>query len=650
MKELRISVAIFVLVIAALTTAIHAQTPNVLYNFGSHNGDPTDPALGYWAQGLDGNLYSTAPTGGANGDGAAFSFSVSTGLVTVLHNFAGTDGAAPYSGLTLGTDGNFYGTTSAGGEYGAGTIFQITAGGSFTTLHHFTNGLDGGTPIAPPVEGTDGNFYGTTSTGGGAAGCGTVYSITTSGTPTPLHQFSGSDGCDPVAPLVLGNDGYFYGTTYGGGTSQAGTVFHISPAGVFKTLQNFDNANGYEPNGLIQGIDGNFYGTTTVGGASGSGEVFMITTAGAPTVLYNFTGGSDGLEPYTGLVQATNQLLYGVTIYGGTEDGNIFSVSPTSPYPFASLYSFVQGTTGEMPEAPLFQRTDGLLYGDTFRGGSNGEGTIFSLNLRLPPFVRLLPASGNVGATIGILGQGFSGATFVKFNGTKAGFSVSTDSYMTATVPSGATTGTVTVITKSGTLLSNIPFVVTGVTATTLTSSLNPSAYGEAVTFTATVSSSLGSPPDGETVSFMKGAKVLGTGTLSGGIATYTSSTLKVGTTSIKAVYAGDSNFGSSTSNAVNQTVNKSTTATAITSSMNPSNAGQSVTFTATVTPEYTGTITGKVTFYDGATALKTVGVKAGVAKFTTKTLAAGTHTIGATYDGSTSFGPSSNSLTQTVN
>ncbi len=468
MKKLEIRVAMSLLVIAALTTAAPAQTLTVLHNFGTQSGDPLDPVLGYWAQGRDGNLYSTAPTGGAHGDGAVFSFSVSTGLVTVLHSFAGTDGSAPYSGLTLGTDGNFYGTTSAGGEYGAGTVFQITPAGTFTTLYNFTNGSDGGTPIAPPVEGADGNFYGTTSTGGAAVGCGTVYSITTSvTTPTILHQFAGSagsDGCDPVAPLVLGNDGYFYGTTYRGGTSvyQAGTVFQISPAGSLVILHSFSYADGFEPNGLILGIDGNFYGTTTVGGTSGSGEVFEITSAGTPpTILYSFTGGSDGAEPYTGLVQATDQQLYGVTVSGGTGYGNIFTVNPTAPYAFASLYSFVPNVTGETPEAPLFQSTDGLLYGDTSRGGSNGEGTIFSLNLNLPPFVRLQPYSGDVGTTIGILGLGFTGAKSVAFNGTAATFNVSSDAYITATVPSGATTGPVTVTTLSGnTLTSNQVFTV----------------------------------------------------------------------------------------------------------------------------------------------------------------------------------------------
>jgi Bacterial Ig-like domain (group 3)/Abnormal spindle-like microcephaly-assoc'd, ASPM-SPD-2-Hydin/Beta-propeller repeat len=193
--------------------------------------------------------------------------------------------------------------------------------------------------------------------------------------------------------------------------------------------------------------------------------------------------------------------------------------------------------------------------------------------------------------------------------------------------------------------------VVRVATTTTLTSSPNPSTYGQAVTFIATVTSSLGAPPpDGETVSFMKGTTVLGTGPLSGGSASFKTSTLPVGTNAIKAVYGGDSNLPGSTSKAVSQVVSKATTTTALASSLNPSNVGQSVTFTASVAPQFSGTVTGTVTFYDGTTALKTVGLSGGMAKYTTSTLAQGSHSITATYNGGSNFDSSSASLTQTVN
>jgi len=193
-------------------------------------------------------------------------------------------------------------------------------------------------------------------------------------------------------------------------------------------------------------------------------------------------------------------------------------------------------------------------------------------------------------------------------------------------------------------------FHLTATTTTALLSSPNPSTYGQAVTFTAVVSSSVGAPPDGEAVTFMKGTTLLGTGTLSGGSASFMTSTLPVGSSSIKAVYGGDSNFNGSTSKVVKQVVSKATTTTALTSSLNPSNFGQAVTFTASVTPQFGGTVKGSVTFYDGTTALKTVGLSGGGAKFTTSTLTSGSHSITATYNGSTSFDGSSASVTQTVN
>ncbi len=479
MKKLRIRIAMLTLALAASTVAAQTQTPaaapKVLYDFGKQTGDPTDPALAYWAQGRDGNLYSTTPTGGANGEGAAFYFSPA-GALTVVHSFTGTDGSAPFSGLTLGTDGNFYGTTSAGGAHGAGTVFQIkvtwATGGAtfvFNSLYSFTNGSDGGSPYAPPVEGANGLLYGTTSGGGGTANCGTIYSIASSGgTPNTLHEFAGSagsppEGCTPIAPLVLGNDNNLYGTTNTGGASafQAGTVFRVPASGKPTVLHSFANSDGYMPNGLILGTDGSFYGTTASGGETGYGVVFKITPAGAFTSLYNFAGGtSDGSQPYAGLVQASNGEFFGVTTYGGENgDGTLFGGSSSGG--FVALYSFVQATTGDIPEAPLFQSTNGLLYGDTFRGGSNGEGTFFSANLGLHPFVSLSPTSGKVGSVIGIFGQGFTGATMVSFAGTSAVYTIVSNTYIAAYVPGGAETGSVTVITPTVTLTSNKKFRVT---------------------------------------------------------------------------------------------------------------------------------------------------------------------------------------------
>ena len=187
-------------------------------------------------------------------------------------------------------------------------------------------------------------------------------------------------------------------------------------------------------------------------------------------------------------------------------------------------------------------------------------------------------------------------------------------------------------------------------TTTTLSSSPNPSFYGQAATLTATVTSSAGAPPDGESIAFMKGTTLLGTGTLSEGAASISTSTLAVGSNTITAVYGGDSNFAGSTSKPVKQVVDKATTTTALSSSQNPSNVGQSVTFTASVTPQFSGTATGSVTFYNGTTTLKVVTLSGGSAEYSTSKLASGAYNITATYNGSTSFSGSSASVVQTVN
>jgi poly(3-hydroxybutyrate) depolymerase len=193
--------------------------------------------------------------------------------------------------------------------------------------------------------------------------------------------------------------------------------------------------------------------------------------------------------------------------------------------------------------------------------------------------------------------------------------------------------------------------LATTATTTTLSSSLNPSTYGQAVTFTAVVSSADGAPPNGETVNFMQGSNTLGSGTLSGGTATFTTSTLAASSADdVRAVYGGDSNFGGSTSNTVAQQVNQATSSTTLVSGQNPSNVGQAVTFTATVKPEFSGTVTGYVRFYNGTSQLGRVALSGGSASYTTTNLAAGTDSITATYLGTTDFLTSTSSvLGQTV-
>ena len=291
--------------------------------------------------------------------------------------------------------------------------------------------------------------------------------MTPAGTLTDLHEFDFTDGWDPKdTPLIQATDGDFYGTTAGGGSHTCpspaigcGTVFKITPGGAFATLHNFDGGDGSIPfAGVIQAADGSLYGTTNQGGAHGDGTVFKITLGGTLTTLHSFDG-TDGSGPFGVLVQGTDGNFYGTTNAGGANgDGTVFEITPAGT--LTTLHDF-DGTDGAGAQSGLLQATNGTFYGNTFGGGANGDGTVFSLSTGLGPFVTFLPAARPVGGLVEILGQGFTGATGVSFNGTTAAFTVESDTYLTATVPAGATTGSVTMATPSGTLTSNKIFRVT---------------------------------------------------------------------------------------------------------------------------------------------------------------------------------------------
>lgn len=301
-----------------------------------------------------------------------------------LHSFDNTDGANPfYFSLVQGSNGDLYGTTELGGANGDGTVFKITPAGKLTTLHSFDY-TDGAGPYAGLVVASNGDFYGTT-TFGGANGDGTVFKITSAGTLTTLYNFCSQAGCAdgymPYAGLVQGKDGNLYGTTFLGGASAFGTVFKITTGGKLTTLYNFCSqilcSDGYLPfSGLIQASNDDLYGTTTLGGAQGEGTVFKITTAGKLTTLHSFDI-TNGEEPDAGLVQASNGALYGTTPYGGAhvDYGTVYKI--TTGGTFTLEHSF-DGLDGGSPYASLIQATDGNLYG-TALFGANGVGTVFKM-------------------------------------------------------------------------------------------------------------------------------------------------------------------------------------------------------------------------------------------------------------------------------
>jgi uncharacterized repeat protein (TIGR03803 family) len=475
MRELSWAKTICFLCVLSVATAVRspAQTFTTLFSFdGTPGGDPYAPLI----QAIDGNLYGiTANTGRNCSDfcgGTVFKITPG-GTLTTLFNFESAYGKTPFGGLIQATDGNFYGTTWRGGAYGWGTAFEITPRGKLTTLHSFCSKplcMDGLPPAAALVQGIDGNFYGTTWGGGpntndcytgGFSGCGIVFRITPSGTLTTLQSFDGNDGAQPdTGALVQGADGNFYGSAFDGGAYGYGTIFRITYAGTLTALHSFNSTDGDHPDyTLVQATDESFYGTTIAGGANGEGTVFKITPSGALTTLYSFCGQSgcaDGAVPGP-LIKATDGNFYGSTSTGGANGyGTVFKITPSGTLTTLHNFDSTDGSGG----AWLVQGTNGSFYGTTSTGGAYGYGSIFSLSVGLGPFVETLPTMGRVGEPVIILGTDLTGASSVTFNGTAATLVKVTRTAIQTTVPPGATTGPVQVVTPKGTLTSNVPFRV----------------------------------------------------------------------------------------------------------------------------------------------------------------------------------------------
>ncbi len=478
------NISVLLLFCAAMVTASQAQTFTVLVELSATTG--TRP-LSSLVQGLDGNLYGTASAAGKYGRGTFFQITPS-GTVTTLYDFCYKfvstcpDGAYPMGAIALGPDGSFYGTTDGTGpaQNSFGTVYKITSAGSLTTLHTFCalpNCSDGEQPAAGLTLAQNLLFYGISGAGTNSA---RVFRIGPSGNFKTVLQDCPGQNCPtdagPGWTLLQASGGYLVGPGPGGAFN-AGAIYRMTPLGVPSIIYSFcddltchEGLEGEIRGALVQTPSGLFFGTTADGGSGvncprslqGCGVAFRIKASGGGslTKLHDFCSYQlcrDGTFPGP-LIQASDGNFYGGTQAGGSgNNGTVFKLTPSGK--FSRVWAF-EGTGGNGPVTALLQVTDGSLYGTTGAGGTHNGGTIFRISLGLPPFIKTVQPAGKVGDTILILGNGLTGSTSVTFNGTSASFTVVSDTEISATVPSGATSGTIQVVTPSTTLSTLGPFPV----------------------------------------------------------------------------------------------------------------------------------------------------------------------------------------------
>lgn len=364
------------------TGGAHAQTYQMLYAFtgGVGGANPQSTPL------LDkaGNLYGTTYEAGQNGYGTVFRLAPN-GTLTPLYAFqAGSDGQDPVAGLIADKKGNFYGTTYYGGTAGVGTVFELAANGTETVLHSFQCGNDGAFPNGGLVI-RKRDIYGLTVQGGGNCGgnpCGMAFGLAPGGAETWTYDFqAGSDGQNPLDGMVKDSAGNLYGTTDAGGvnncggTGSCGTIFKITPNGQETVIYAFKGgSDGGHPHGTpIIDKKGNIYGTTSDGGSANYGTVYELAANGTKTVLYSFKGGSDGQQPLAGVTMGKKGVLYGTTYQGGSPGfGTVFMLDRKGTE--TQLHVFGGGSDGADPYGGLVRAKDGTLYGTTNIGGSNGCG------------------------------------------------------------------------------------------------------------------------------------------------------------------------------------------------------------------------------------------------------------------------------------
>jgi uncharacterized repeat protein (TIGR03803 family) len=347
-------------------------------SFTGSNG--SNPVAALTAAG-NGIYYGTTQLGGSNDLGSIFKFDSATGSIILQGSFIGSNGAYPYAELTAAGNGIYYGTTSIGGIYNGGSIFQFdSATGSITLQDSFT-GSNGFGPHAALTAAGNGIYYGIALTGG-SNGRGSIFKFdSATGSITLQDSFTGSNGFGPHAALTAAGNGIYYGTTQQGGSLDSGSIFKFDSATGSITLQaSFIGPNGAYPLAeLTAAGNGIYYGTTQQGGSDGLGSIFKFDSAtGSISPQASFTG-SNGSNPYAALTAAGNGIYYGTTLAGGSNGtGSIFKFDSATGS--ITLQGSFTGSNGAYPFAALTAAGNGIYYGTTSNGGSNGTGSIFKFD------------------------------------------------------------------------------------------------------------------------------------------------------------------------------------------------------------------------------------------------------------------------------
>lgn len=372
----------FVLTCGGYSVAV-GQTVEVIHSFDGTNGAYPESSL---VLSSNGNFYGVTEMGGASNLGSIFEINPD-GDFRSLISFNGTNGSTPRGSLLESTDGFLYGTTSSGGASGKGTVFKMTTNGSLTTLYSF-DGVSGSVPRAGLAEGTNGEFYGTTFGPIGAKQSGSLFRITRQGILTTLKAFqtTEADGKAFYSGLTLGPDGNFYGVDEQVGgfpPNNNGTIYRVTHEGDFNVVFRFDGTNGRSPVArLVLGNDGKFYGSTSAGGTNHYGTLFQFTTDGQLTTLFTLADGSNtgiGETPDTELLREDNGDIYGLTHYPvaiGGGWGSIFKLENNGT--ISCLYSF-DTSSGPKRRAGLIRGSDGNFYAQSPSGGAFGKGYIYRL-------------------------------------------------------------------------------------------------------------------------------------------------------------------------------------------------------------------------------------------------------------------------------